>query len=734
MTRPPSTLPPAPTPGQLAAFSGVIWVYDLGLHCITAATAAAAALWKAESPAALSARALGPLSTAARARLDDLCRRAAHGPIADTWTFYPHGEPRTVGCTLRTVQGAAEGLALLVEAAPLSDATPDERRLVEALRHDPAQVLLFPADGGPALLLNPAAAACYEPTTTLGALFSDPSIGARVLDAVMLHGAADGEDIVRTRDGLRAAQWRAARGVDPMSGGPMVALTLLEVTAERAAMHRRLTTLSQAIAQAQDAIALTDAEGRFTFMNPAHLAMFGFRHLDDVLGKPWSTLYTPEGVQQFSERVFPLLDGPGAQWCGEAVGVHLDGRPVHQEVSLTVLEDGGLLCATRDTGARRAAEAERLRLEAELAQVQKAEPITQLIGGLAHDLNNLIGAMMALADGMALGQPDATRLQDGAARVERAGAQASRLVRRMVDLIHQGEGAAILCELSGVVRRTELLLRSLLPRSVNLALDVCDTHWLVRIHEDRLIQVLLNLCTNARDALAGTPGTVRVRVGPSSPAVAGRPGRGAFPPGPAVELVVEDTGPGLPAAVLARLFEPFMTTKPAGVGTGIGLSSSAALAEAARGRIEAWDTGAGAAFRLVLPVEAPRACAGLLPLRPGAAWADLVVRLLEREGVVAEDLLHLRHAVGRVAAGGAWGLLVFLVGPDGPPPDGVFTELRGAGYSGPILLVGPPAAFPAPLPPSCTTLAAPFTAASFADAIRAVLPPAPPPDAAAPAR
>lgn len=726
MTPLPSSLPPAPESVHLAAFSGAVWVYDPAQHRITAASPAAVALWKAPSADALAGRPLGPLSAAAQSRLADLCRRAlAGGPVEDTWTFYPHGEPLTVGCTVGAVRGPSGGVALLIEAARLPVGTPDERRIIEALRHDPAQVLLFPADGGPALLLNPAAAACHDPGTRLPDVFAESAVAARLLAEVSTRGAAEGEGLIRTRDGLRAAQWRAARGVDPVSGGQMIALTLLELTAERAAVHQRLTTLSQAIAQAQDAIALTDPEGRFTFMNPAHLGMFGFERLEEVIGQPWTVLYTPEGVQRFSELVFPLLTGPGAQWCGEATGRHRDGHPVHQEVSLTVLDDGSLLCATRDTGARRAAEAERLRLEAELAQVQKAEPITQLIGGLAHDLNNLIGAMMALADGMALGTPDPARLNDGAARVERAGAQASRLVRRMVDLIHQGEGAAPLCELSGVVRRTELLLRTLLPRSVTLELDLPDAWSLVRIHEDRLIQVLLNLCTNARDALAGAPGTVRVRVGAASPAVDGRPGRGSVPRGPAVELVVEDTGPGLPPAVRARLFEPFMTTKPAGVGTGIGLSSSAALAEAARGRIEAWDTGSGAAFRLVLPTEAARARAGVLPLRPGAAWSDLVVRLLEREGIVSEDLPHARHAISRAAAGDNWDLLVLLVGVDVPGLDAVFTDLRAAGYAGPMLLVGPPAGFPTPLPAACSALPAPFTAAAFAEAIRGVLPPAP---------
>ena len=111
-----------------------------------------------------------------------------------------------------------------------------------------------------------------------------------------------------------------------------------------AAAH--VETFRLALEQAGDGIAMTDAAGCFVFMNRRHATMFGYEHEDALLGQPWSVLYPVEEAERMMREVFPLLDAPGKRWRGLAYGVSRQGQTVRQEVSLTILDNGGILCAS----------------------------------------------------------------------------------------------------------------------------------------------------------------------------------------------------------------------------------------------------------------------------------------------------------------------------------------------------------------------------------------------------
>ena len=128
-------------------------------------------------------------------------------------------------------------------------------------------------------------------------------------------------------------------------------------------LHRRHNTmLSAAVARAQDGMAVVDADGRFVYMNPSHAELFGYSDPADLIGRSWRMLYDDAGASHIEAEALPQIGARG-YWTGEADGVARDGTVVQQEVTLTVLDDGGLLCVTRDIGARKALE-ERLRSNA----------------------------------------------------------------------------------------------------------------------------------------------------------------------------------------------------------------------------------------------------------------------------------------------------------------------------------------------------------------------------------
>jgi two-component system cell cycle sensor histidine kinase/response regulator CckA len=173
-------------------------------------------------------------------------------------------------------------------------------------------------------------------------------------------------------------------------------VTAADVTATKRA-ESLLTERAAAIDAAQDGIALTDSEGRFRYMNPSHLAMFGFETQSEIVGMSWEALYEEDAKARLQREAFPELGRSGA-WRGEAVGRRRDGAPIEQEIALTLLPDGGLVCVTRDISERRRHERERMRLREEVQTAQRREAVGQIAAGVAHDFNNLLAAISGSAE------------------------------------------------------------------------------------------------------------------------------------------------------------------------------------------------------------------------------------------------------------------------------------------------------------------------------------------------
>ncbi len=163
----------------------------------------------------------------------------------------------------------------------------------------------------------------------------------------------------------------------------------VDITGLKQAEQRALADRAAAMEASQDGIAITDAEGRYLFLNRAHVEMFGYSSDSELLGQSFTVLYRPEEIEWMMKHVMPTLMRDG-RWSGESVGLAKDGSPVEQDVSLTLNPDGGIICITRDISARRRERAERERLLNELQLAQRREMIGQMAAGLAHDFNNLL--------------------------------------------------------------------------------------------------------------------------------------------------------------------------------------------------------------------------------------------------------------------------------------------------------------------------------------------------------
>jgi signal transduction histidine kinase len=316
-----------------------------------------------------------------------------------------------------------------------------------------------------------------------------------------------------------------------------------------------------------------------------------------------------------------LGGAPAAPWPGAV----LVPTPVLVRYSLTLLGLIGLLLttvavavdgfeeATRELGealareraaleARLACDTERLRLEGSLRRAQRMEAIGRLAGSAVHDFNNALGVILACAAELAEAVPADRRADVEAITTS---ARSSTVLARSLLSFARHEAAAEAVGVPALLRRLAEVLQRTMPKNICVVGDWPGENGelVVRGNRSDLEHSLLNLALNARDAMprGGTLTlTCRARTLGASEATR-HPG---VSPGPFVEIGVEDTGSGIPADVLPRIFEPLFTTKADGQGTGLGLFSVQSVVRGHRGAVHVrTEPGKGTQFTLLLPAE-----------------------------------------------------------------------------------------------------------------------------------
>jgi PAS domain S-box-containing protein len=377
---------------------------------------------------------------------------------------------------------------------------------------------------------------------------------------------------------------------------------------------------------------MKDEHGRYLYFNAACQTFFDQSPMERI-GKTDHELWPADIADELARNDQRVLTG------GEAIStvemaVQPDGVRYYRVSKFPILrQDKPPLLAgiAFDITDKIQAENACTQLEAQLVQSQKMEAIGTLAGGIAHDFNNILSGIMGYVELAQMTLNPGEAAHERLEQVLKGTNRAKELVRQILTFSRRDAPLKKRLELTGVVKEALKLLRATLPANIEIQLDLDTRNDVILADPTQVHQVVMNLCANAAHAMAETGGTLR--IGLDNLAAAVNLG-GATPPASTqlVRLQVADTGHGMDAGVLKRIFEPFYTTKETGRGTGMGLAVVHGIVESHGGTIAVnSQPGSGTCFDLRFPNVS-------LPLSVGSDSAEDLPRGTESVLLVDDEI------------------------------------------------------------------------------------------------
>jgi PAS domain S-box-containing protein len=364
------------------------------------------------------------------------------------------------------------------------------------------------------------------------------------------------------------------------------------------ALKEKTEELDRFFSTILDLYCVADTDGCFRRLNPQWEAVLGYP-LAELEGTRYLDLVHPEDLEATVQAISrldaqqPVLSFVNRFRCKDGSYRWLEWRSSPQ--------DKLIYAAARDITERKRAEAERERLQSQLTQAQKMESVGRLAGGVAHDFNNMLQAILGNAALALQDLPPDSPVRECLEEIEKSAHRSADLTRQLLAFARKQTIQPKVLDLNDTVAGMLKMLRRLIGEDIDLSWMPGANLWLVKMDPSQLDQVLANLCVNARDAVDGG-GTVTIEttnVTLDGTYVATHPEVVA---GDYVLLAVSDTGKGMDVETRSHLFEPFFSTKEPGKGTGLGLATVFGIVKQNLGLISVYsEPGQGTTFKIYLP-------------------------------------------------------------------------------------------------------------------------------------
>ena len=338
-------------------------------------------------------------------------------------------------------------------------------------------------------------------------------------------------------------------------------------------------------------------QGKFIEANPAIVKMFGFSNRDEFVAVKVSDLYqNPSDRNFFNEKM--LKNGVVSRY--EVKLKKVDGTPFDGSVSAVAVKDADGTVKYYDgiiediTGKRE--------LELQLQQVQKMEAIGTLAGGIAHDFNNILGAILGYAQLAAMDLPENSEAQQHVEQILTASDRAKSLVGQILAFSRQSKPEKIPVDIGIIIKEALKLLRASLPANIEIRHNVKSNLGSVMADQTQIHQIMMNLGTNALHAMERIGGLLDIALVPVELKETDVADCHDLKAGHYLKLTVIDTGHGMDATTVTRIFDPYFTTKDANEGTGLGLATVHGIVKDHGGFISVdTEPGQGTTFKVFLP-------------------------------------------------------------------------------------------------------------------------------------
>lgn len=368
--------------------------------------------------------------------------------------------------------------------------------------------------------------------------------------------------------------------------------------AERKRAEEHLRKLSVAVEQNPASIVITDTSGTIEYVNPHFTRLTGYT-FEEAVGLNPNVLKTGETSKEEYRQLWKTILA-GGEWRGEFHNRKKDGGLYWEQAMIAPIRDSNdvithFIAIKEDI-------TERKQLEGQLRHAQKMDAIGQLAGGIAHDFNNILTAIVGYASIMQLKLPEDSPLKRNAEQIAATAERGASLTQGLLAFSRKQASNPVIVDLNEVISRVNQLLLRLISEDIHLEINLEQSRMQVLADSGQVEQVLMNLTTNARDAMP-QGGSIKI----STETVVldndfvlargfGRPGKYAL-------LTVTDSGDGMEPDIVKHIFEPFYTTKELGKGTGLGLSIVYGIIKKHTGYILCHSTiGLGTIFQIFLPL------------------------------------------------------------------------------------------------------------------------------------
>jgi signal transduction histidine kinase/ActR/RegA family two-component response regulator len=382
-----------------------------------------------------------------------------------------------------------------------------------------------------------------------------------------------------------------------------------------------------------------DIDGRFIFANHYYCKSVD-KTLQEILGKSDFDIHPAELAEKYQADDQAVITSL-APLSFEEDWHTIDGAHSHVRVIKSPFFESSVSSSQKpevigtlgifwDITRQHLAEEEKKKLEVQLVQAQKLESLGIFAGGLAHDFNNILFLITGYTDLAIADLQKNTNPSLKLTKIKEASGRATELVKQILAFARQSSHERRPLDISLVIREAIRLLRSALPSTIHLKQNIQpNIKSVVAADPAEIHQILMNLCSNAAQAMAGRNGTLAISLINFEVDPAFSESHPGLQPGPHVQLTVADTGVGMSSATQKRIFEPFFTTKKQGEGTGLGLSVVHGLVAAMGGIVTvASKKETGTTFQVYLPLVAQKEGSNQAentPIRKGTGQRIMVV-------------------------------------------------------------------------------------------------------------